>query len=257
MFIDSHAHLEFDEYAADFSQVLERAKSAQIEAILNIGTSVEHSKKTVALASQYPHIFAAIGIHPHDGKDTPDHYLDILKELARKPKVVAIGEIGLDYFYKHSTPDIQKQRFEEQVCLAKELNLPISIHCREAFQNIIDILNRSQYFKGVFHCFTGSLAEAKKALDMGFYISISGIVTFKKSTVLQEVVKELPLEKMLIETDAPFLAPEPNRGKRNEPAFVVQTAKKIAELKHIPLEEVAKVTTQNTKKLFGLLSSYV
>ncbi len=252
MFIDSHAHLEWESYKADFSEVLKHAQNAKVELILNIGTTLEHCKQGIELAKQYPHIFASVGIHPHDANKVPMDYLDQLKELAKNPKVKAIGEIGLDYYYEHSPREIQLQRFEEQVQLAKDLHLPLSIHCREAFQDCFDILNKISYFYGVFHCFTGTQEEAKKALELGFYISFSGIVTFKKSTALQEVAKQIPLEKMLIETDAPFLAPEPHRGKRNEPAFVVLTAQKIADLKNTPLETVAQKTTHNAKTLFKL-----
>ena len=252
MFIDSHAHLEYSNYEADFSEVLARAKEAKIELILNIGTTLEHCKQGLEVAQSYPHIFASVGIHPHDANKVPDDYLDQLKAFTKNPKVKAIGEIGLDYYYEHSPKEIQLQRFEEQVRLAKDLALPMSIHCRDAFQDCFNILNKASYFHGVFHCFTGTQEEAKKALELGFYISFSGIVTFKKSQALQEVVKHVPLEKMLIETDSPFLAPEPHRGKRNEPAFVVLTAQKIADLKNIPLETVAQKTTHNTKTLFKL-----
>ncbi|MBI3017701.1 MAG: TatD family hydrolase [Deltaproteobacteria bacterium] len=252
MFIDSHAHLEYSNYEADFSEVLARAKEAKIELILNIGTTLEHCKQGLEVAQSYPHIFASVGIHPHDANKVPADYLDQLKAFAKNPKVKAIGEIGLDYYYEHSPREIQLQRFEEQVRLAQELNLPMSIHCRNAFQDCFEILSKVSYFTGVFHCFTGTQEEAKKALELGFYISFSGIVTFKKSQALQEVVKQVPLEKMLIETDAPFLAPEPHRGKRNEPAFVILTAQKIADLKAIPLETVAQKTTHNTKTLFQL-----
>ena len=252
MFIDSHAHLEYPNYEADFSDVLARAKAAQVELILNIGTTLDHCKKGIELSQKYPHIFSSVGIHPHDANKVPADYIDQLKEFSKNPKVKAIGEIGLDYYYEHSPREIQLQRFEEQVRLAQELALPMSIHCRQAFQDCFDILNKVSYFKGVFHCFTGTPEEAKKGLDLGFYISFSGIVTFKKSTALQDVVKHVPLEKMLIETDAPFLAPEPHRGKRNEPAFVVLTAQKIADLKAASLETIAQHTTHNTKTLFQL-----
>lgn len=252
MFTDSHAHLEWESYEADFQEVLNRAKEAQVELILNIGTTLEHCKKGLEVAQSYPHIFASVGIHPHDANKVPADYIDQLKAFSKNPKVKAIGEIGLDYYYEHSPKEVQLQRFEEQVRLAQELKLPMSIHCREAFQDCFDILNKVHYYKGVFHCFTGTQDEAKKVLELGFYISFSGIITFKKSTALQEVVKHVPLEKMLIETDAPFLAPEPHRGKRNEPAFVVLTAQKIAELKNTPLKTIAQKTTHNTKTLFNL-----
>lgn len=252
MFIDSHAHLEWESYEPDFEEMLNRAKEAQVEKILNIGTTLEHCKKGLAISEKHLHIFQAIGIHPHEVKNLPKNYIDQLKSFAKSSKVVAVGEIGLDYFYEHSDRDTQLKCFEEQIQLAKDLALPLSIHCREAFEDAFSVLDKFKNIKGVFHCFTGTWEDAQKALDRNFYISISGIVTFRKAHMLQEVVKKLPLEKMLIETDAPFLAPEPYRGKRNEPAFVVHTAKKISELKNISIETVAKETTKNAKDLFKL-----
>ncbi len=251
-FIDSHAHLEWDSYKTDFDEMLARAYAAKVELILNIGTTLEHSKKGIELASKHKHIFATVGIHPHEVKSVPQNYLAELKKMAEYPKVKAIGEIGLDYFYEHSDRKTQLKCFEEQVALAKELKLPLSIHCRDAFKDAFEVLDRVGYSNGVFHCFTGTWEEAQTAVEKGFYISISGIVTFKKSTILQDVVRHLPIEKMLIETDAPFLAPEPHRGKRNEPAYVRYTAQKIADLKNLSLEEVATITTQNATKVFSL-----
>ena len=252
MFIDSHAHIEWESYEKDFDAVLQRAQENKVEAILNIGTTLEHNAASIALAEKYPHIYAAVGIHPHEVEKVPDNYLDQLKTMAHNPKVKAIGEVGLDYFYKNADPELQKKRFQEQAQLAKDLGLPLSIHCREAFQEAFEILDRVGMTNGVFHCFTGNQNEAQEALKRGFYISISGIITFKKALQLQDVVRTLPLEKLLIETDCPFLAPEPYRGKRNEPAYVVHTAQKIAELLEVSLEEVARQTTQNTKNLFQI-----
>jgi TatD DNase family protein len=254
MFIDSHAHLDFKDYKEDFSSVLDRAKEAKVSLILNIGTTLQHSRESLEVAKKHDHIYSSVGIHPHDVKDLGSTYIDELRTLAKHPKVKAIGEIGLDYFYKNSDPALQKKCLEEQLLLAKDLNLPVSIHCRDAFKEAFEILDRVglEEPKGVFHCFTGTKEEANQALERGFYISISGIVTFKKATALQEVVKELPLDKMLIETDCPFLAPEPYRGKRNEPSYVVKTAEKIAALQNKTLEEVAQQTTQNAVTLFNL-----
>ncbi len=252
MFCDSHCHLEYPNYEEDFNDVLARAKEAQVNLILNIGTTFDHCKKGLEIVDKYPHMYQSIGIHPHEVKNLPENYLDELKKLSQHPKVRAIGEIGLDYFYEHSDRPTQLKCFEEQLALAQSLNLPASIHCRSSFEDAFHLVDKLKFSNGVFHCFTGTLEEAKSALNKGFYISISGIVTFKKSKDLQDVAKYVPLEKMLIETDAPFLAPEPYRGKRNEPAFVVETAKKIAELKNISLEEVASQTTLNAKTLFGI-----
>ncbi len=249
---DSHAHLPWEYYKKDFYQVLVNAKASGIQYILNIGTNLETSQDCVKLAQRYPHIYASIGIHPHDTQKLPQDFIEQLKTLAQNPKVKAIGEIGLDFFYKNSPPENQLHIFTQLVQLAKTLNLPLGIHCREAFQECFQILSKEEFYKGVFHCFTGTPTEANKAIEMGFLISISGIVTFKKAQNVHSVVKDIPLKHMLIETDCPYLSPEPFRGKRNEPAFVIYTAKKIAELKKIDIEEVAEVTTENTKKLFGI-----
>lgn len=254
MFIDSHAHLQWEDYKDDFEKVLEKAKTEKVHTILNIGTTLETSKKSVDLATQYDPIFASIGIHPHDVKNVSSHFIEELKLLAKNPKVIAIGEIGLDFFYTHSPRETQIDSFEKQVHLAKTLHLPMSIHCRDAFKECFKILKQHSSLpqKGVFHCFTGTKEEAKEAIEMDFFISISGIVTFKKAIALQQLVKEISLEHMLIETDCPYLAPEPYRGKRNEPSYIIHTAKKISEIKHISLEEVGKITSENAKKLFQL-----
>ncbi|MBI4040327.1 MAG: TatD family hydrolase [Deltaproteobacteria bacterium] len=253
-FIDSHAHLEYNDFKEDFDAMLDRATSSHIAFIMNIGTTLEHSEKGIALAKRYPFIFASVGVHPHEVQSLPPDYLQRLEYLAMDPNVKAIGEIGLDYFYKHSDPEVQRKCFKEQVLLAQKLNLPLSIHSREAFADIFKLLKDvgTPKPRGVFHCFTGTAEEAKTALELGFFISISGIITFKKTFELQKVVQGLPLNKLLIETDCPFLTPEPYRGKRNEPAYVVKTAEKIAALKQIPLEEVAEITTHNAILLFNL-----
>ncbi len=253
MFIDTHAHLQWDDYKDDFEKVLENAKKAGVELLLNVGTTVKTSQEAVQIAERYDNIFATIGIHPHDSKEADAASISALKEFAKHPKVMAIGEIGLDFFYEHSPKEKQIEVFEKQLAIAKELNLPVSIHCRDAFSASFVSLKKLKIKKGVFHCFTGTKEEAKEAMDLDCYVSISGIVTFKKSTALQDVVKMIPLEYLLIETDCPFLAPEPYRGKRNEPAYVVETAKKIASLKNLSLEKVAEITSRNAKALFKLM----
>jgi len=256
MWIDTHCHLAGEEYDADRVQVFQRAREAGIEGFIVIGAGDGLGKNADALSlcEKEVRTFAAIGIHPHDASKVDDSgaYLKKLKEWAKHPKVVAIGEIGLDYHYKHSLPDVQQKRFREQIELAGELNFPISIHSREAWADTLKILKEAGVpsKKGVFHCFGGNLEEAHQALELDFYISISGIVTFKKAENLIHVVSEIPLEKMVIETDAPFLAPVPHRGKRNEPAFVALVGEKIAEIKKLPLEKVAKQIGQNTRELF-------
>jgi TatD DNase family protein len=250
MLIDTHAHLQWQDYKDDFETMLENAKRAGVELILNVGTTVKTSEEAIQIAERFDHIYATVGIHPHDSKEADAASISTLKELAKHPKVMAIGEMGLDFFYEHSPKEKQIEVFEKQLEIAKELELPVSIHCREAFSAAFASLKKIKIKRGVFHCFTGTERDAKEAAQMGFYISISGIVTFKKSAGLQDVVKSIPLEHLMIETDCPFLAPEPYRGKRNEPAYIVETARKVAALKNIPLETVAKMTTENAKALF-------
>ncbi|MDP2600021.1 MAG: TatD family hydrolase [Deltaproteobacteria bacterium] len=256
MWIDTHCHLAGAEYDADRDAVFQRGREAGVEAFIVIGAGDGLEKNAFALkvADQHPDAFAVVGIHPHDASKVDDAgaYLDKLKDWTRHEKVVAIGEIGLDYHYDHSPRDVQQKRFREQLALAKELDLPVSIHSREAWIDTVRIVKEFLPLKkgGVFHCFGGTLAEAKEVVDLGFYISISGIVTFKKSQNLAEVVAQMPLDCLLIETDAPFLAPVPNRGKRNEPAFVALVGEKIAEIRNLPKEEIAAKTSENAKKLF-------
>lgn len=251
MFIDTHAHLQWKDYHGDFDKVLENAAQANVNYILNIGTTLETSQESVRIAEQYPHIYAAVGLHPHDAKDLPANYITRLQTLATHKKVIAIGEIGLDFFYEHSPKEKQIETFEAQLILARMLDLPVSIHCRDAFEDCFTLIQKHAFKKGVFHCFTGTWTEAKKAIELGFFISISGIITFKKSVALQDIVKNIDLSYLMIETDAPYLAPEPYRGKRNEPAYVVQTAKKIAELKNVSLEKIGEITSYNARHLFG------
>lgn len=252
MWIDTHCHLAGKEFQADLPDVLARAQEAGIEAMIVIGAGdgLEGNQKAIELANQYPHLWATVGIHPHDAKLSGD-----LRSLViSSKKVVAIGEIGLDYHYDHAPRDVQQERFLEQMALAKELNLPVVIHSREAWDDTIHIVEKMGPLPkgGVFHCFGGNVAEARQALDLGFYISISGIVTFKKAQNLIEVIQQIPLERIVIETDAPFLAPVPYRGKKNEPAFVKLVGEKIAEIKKMPAEKISKATIENTKKLFTL-----
>jgi TatD DNase family protein len=224
---------------------------------VTIGCDLSTSERAVSLAQQYPFISSSIGVHPHEVKDITPATYDRLRTLAKQPKVVAYGEIGLDYYYNYSPPPIQRQRFREQIALARELRLPIIVHTREAKEDTLSILReeKADELGGVFHCFTGDAEMAKAALDLGFFLSFSGIVTFPKAVELQKVVQDTPLDRMLIETDSPYLAPHPHRGKRNEPAYVQHVARKIAELKpSLTTEEVADVTCENAKRLFKMYS---
>ncbi|MBI4125549.1 MAG: TatD family hydrolase [Deltaproteobacteria bacterium] len=251
MWIDSHCHLAWEKFREDLPQVLARAKEAGVAGMIVIGAGegVEGNPKAIDLAAQHPNLWAAVGIHPHDAAQTGD-----LKNLASQSKVVAIGETGLDYHYDHSPRKAQQERFAEQIALAGELNLPLVIHSREAWQDTLAVLKEGGPPErgGVFHCFSGGWKEAKQALDLGFYISVSGIVTFKKAESLVEVVHKIPLERILIETDAPYLAPVPHRGERNEPAFVKFVGEKIAEIRSGPVEKVSGIILNNTKTLFHL-----
>jgi TatD DNase family protein len=252
MLIDSHAHLEMKEFEPDREDVINRASQAGVDLIVTVGTNLNLSRKAVALAGRYENIYATVGVHPHDVAKISNKTYDDLKELARQKKVVAYGEIGLDFFRNISPQDKQIEMFGKQLEIAHELGLPVVIHDREAHQQTLEIVESSQVRQGVFHCFSGDYAMAKKCLDLGFYLSIPGVVTFAKSITIQDVVSKVPLTLLLLETDCPYLTPNPYRGKRNEPAFIIHTAKKVAEIKGVSWEEVAMVTSENTRKLFRI-----
>ena len=251
MVIDSHSHLEVKGFDRDRDAVVARALQAGVMAIVTVGTNLRDCRKAIALTRQYPSVYAAIGIHPHDSKDIGVETYDALRELAGQDKVVAYGEIGLDFYHDHSPRQVQIRRFGEQLELAREIDLPIVIHDRDAHRQTLEMLSGWQR-GGVIHCFSGDYNMARICLDRGFYISIPGTVTFQKAETLQNVARRIPLERLLVETDAPFLTPDPHRGKRNEPAFVVHTAKKVAEIRGISLEEVGEVTSGNVKAVFGI-----
>jgi TatD DNase family protein len=256
MLIDSHAHLEMKEFDSDREDVIRRAESEGIDFIVTVGTNLNLSLKAVTLAEKHENIYATIGIHPHDVAKTDNKTLDALKELVHtRKKIVAYGEIGLDYFRNISSQEKQLESFGLQLELAKELDLPVVIHDREAHQQSLETVRSSGVRRGVFHCFSGDYEMAQKCMDLGFYISIPGVVTFDKSKTLQDVAARIPLSSMLLETDAPYLTPVPHRGKRNEPSFLVHTAKKVAEIRKISREEVARETSVNAMNLFGIKSS--
>jgi len=253
MLIDSHTHLEMDEFEVDRDAVVARARQAGVKFMITVGTTLANCEKALGLADRYAEVYVALGIHPHDAKDIDNQTYDSLRQLAVRDKVVAYGEIGLDFHYDWSPRQTQIASFGEQLALASELDLPVIIHDREAHQEILAMLGvRRGELRGVIHCFSGDRNMAGKFMDLGFYISVPGTVTFKKAEELRQVVQYVPLTSLLIETDAPFLAPQPYRGKRNEPAYVAETAAKIAELKGLAYEEVAQATTENAMELFGL-----
>lgn len=254
MLIDSHAHLDGEEFAQDREEVLAFAKKMGIDRIVNVGFDLPSSRRSIALAGRYPGVYAAVGVHPHEAGEAPENYLEELEKLASQPKVVAIGEIGLDYFYNHSEPEVQKRIFREQIRLAKRIGKPIIIHDRDAHADTLNIIReeRAGETGGVLHCFSGSWEMAQECMKMGFYISLAGPVTFKNAKKGIEVALNMPLHRLLVETDSPYLTPEPYRGRRNEPGYVRYVAEKIAELKGISLEEVAEATTRNAEELFGI-----
>jgi TatD DNase family protein len=254
MLIDTHAHLEMREFNDDRDDVIKRAREAGVEYIVTIGTTVESSRDAVLLADKYDFIYAAIGIHPHEVKDVLHPAYEILRHFAKHKKVVAYGEVGLDYHYEHSPRSDQKRKFRDMLREARELDLPVIIHDRDAHGDTLRILSEewSPDLGGVMHCFSGDVAMAKKAIEMGFSISIAGPVTFPKADSLREVVRQIPIEYLLIETDAPYLAPQAVRGKRNEPAFVRHTAEAIAQIKGLSFDDVARITSFNAMQLFGI-----
>ncbi len=255
MLIDSHAHLDDLRYDTDRDNVLQRAQTAGIEAIVTIGCDLATSQTAVALAHAHPNIFATIGVHPHEAKEIGEGWYESFRSLAQHPKVVAYGEIGLDYHYDHSPREIQRQRFREQIHLARELALPLVIHTREAQEDTVMILREEGAVDvgGVFHCFSGDMWLAKDALDLGFYLSFSGVLTFKNATMLRDIAKTVPLDRLMVETDCPYLAPVPYRGKRNEPAYVQYVAETLAEIRgNGSVESVARATVENTKRVFRI-----
>jgi TatD DNase family protein len=254
MLIDSHAHLEMPEFKKDLEEVLQRARASGIDAIFTVGTEEKDWGRALEIANSHPWIYAILGVHPHNAKEIDDRTYTLLREICRGEKVRAFGEIGLDFFRNHSPRDVQLKRFREQVGLALELKLPIVIHDRDAHEETLEVL-RSEGARdcgGIIHCFSGDLDMARKCMDMGFYISVPGSITYKNAEDFQKIVRELPLDSVLVETDAPFLTPVPFRGKRNEPGYVRYTAQKVAEIKKMPFEKVAEATTDNALRVFRL-----
>lgn len=253
MLIDSHAHLELDDFDNDRDQVVERAREMGIDTIVTVGISLDDCRKVLAVTRRYDMVYAAMGIHPHSAKEIDNETYDALRLLLKEDKVVALGEIGLDFFRNRSPRDVQIRRFGEQMELAHECNLPVIIHDRDAHDETMEILEGWRgKVRGIVHCFSGDYDMAKRCLDLGYYISIPGTVTYKNSAVIRDVVRKMPLDGLLVETDCPFLTPEPKRGKRNEPANVLHTARKVADIKGMPFQEVARITSENTRKIFGI-----
>ena len=256
MLIDSHAHIQGKEYAGEAEAVIQRAHVAGVDKIIAVGGAGDMSSNTaaIALAEAFPDIYATVGMHPHDAKDVGVEELQALRELTTHAKVIAVGETGLDYYYNHSPRDMQRRVFSQFIHMARDTGLPIVVHERDASQEAVELLRREGTGKlnGVIHCFTGHYEAACAYLDLGFYLSFTGIITFKNAETLRDVVRKIPLERMLVETDSPYLTPVPHRGKRNEPAYVQLVAETVSKVKHIPFEDVAAVTTANVRKLFKI-----
>jgi TatD DNase family protein len=256
MLIDSHAHIQSKEYAGEAAAVIERARAVGVEKIIAVGGAGDMSSNTeaVALAEAHPHVFATVGMHPHDAKDVGADDLAILKKLAARPKVVAVGETGLDYYYNHSAHDVQRRVFAQFIHMALETELPLVVHERDGAREAAELLSNegAGKLRGVIHCFTGTYEAACAYLDLGFYLSFTGIITFKNAEPLRDVVRKVPLDRMLVETDSPYLTPVPHRGRRNEPAYVRFVAETVASVKNMPVEEVARITSANVETLFRI-----
>jgi TatD DNase family protein len=254
MLIDSHAHLEMPEFENDLDEVIQRAADSGVDAIFTVGTERRDWARALEIAHSHPNIYAILGVHPHNAKEIEEETYGVLRRLCRDEKVRAYGEIGLDFFRDHSPRNVQIERFREQIGLARELKLPIVVHDRDAHRETLEILKseRAEERGGIIHCFSGDESMAKACIEMGFYISIPGTITYKNGERFRETVRRLPLEFLLVETDAPFLTPVPFRGKRNEPAYVRHTARKVSEVMKVPFEKVAEATTENALRVFGL-----
>ncbi len=254
MYFDSHAHLDDEKYDGDREAVIEEMTENGVSFCMNIGADMDSSKRSIGLAEKYPFIYAAVGVHPHDTDNMTEDDINVLREMAKHPKVKAIGEIGLDYYYDNSLRENQKKWFIRQMELSQETGLPFIIHDRDAHGDCLEILKKFDIKKtgGVMHCFSGSCEMAKELVRLGMVIAVGGTLTFKNAVKAVETVKEIPLEHILIETDSPYLAPVPHRGKRNTPAYVGLVAEKIAEIKGITTAEAARVTKENAMRVFRI-----
>jgi TatD DNase family protein len=256
--IDSHCHLDFPDFAGELDAVVERAQAAGVERMITIGTRIEKAARAAEIAERYDSVYFTVGTHPHEAAGEAAADFAAMRRFAAHPKCVGIGEAGLDYHYNYAPPDVAKRVFRGQIALARELGLPLVIHTRDAEDDTAAILKDEMgqgRFAALLHCFTSSRALAETALELGLMISFSGVVTFKKSEDLRDIARDVPLDRILVETDAPYLAPVPHRGKRNEPAFVAATARAVAEAKGVAFEALADATSANTLRLFSKLGS--
>lgn len=252
MYFDSHSHYDDARFDNDRDELLTEMHNKNVDLIVNSGESMISALKTLELTEKYPFIYGAVGIHPHNAANMKEYDLKLLKQYAAMPKIVAIGEIGLDFYYDNSPRDIQRSCFKKQLALAKEIDMPVIIHSREASQECFDIIKASGVNKGVIHCYSGSWQMAQDYINMGFYIGIGGVLTYSNARRTVEVVEKIPLDKIVIETDCPYLAPIPMRGKRNNSMYLEYVAEKISQITGVPHKEVASITTANAKKLFSI-----
>jgi TatD DNase family protein len=249
---DTHAHLLSERFDADREVLISELPSRGLAGCIEVGTDLEFSDRAQRLAEQTDYIWAAVGVHPHDSADAPEDYIERLMEIAARPKVVAIGEIGLDYHYDFSPRDVQRRVFGRQLELARRLDLPVIIHMREATQDTLAMLREHKGIKGVMHCFSGSAETAEICVGMGLYVSFTGSVTFKNARKVVEAAAAVPPERLMAETDCPYLSPEPVRGRRNEPSNVRYVLEKLAEIKGVPADEMAEINIRNARELFGI-----
>ncbi len=254
MLVDHHCHLDFPEFAPELDRVVARAREAGVGTLVTISTRIRKFDEVKAVAERFDDVYCSIGTHPHNAHEELDIPFEQIIEISKHPKVVAIGEAGLDYHYEHSTPEAQAEGFRRHIAAARETGLPLEIHTRDADDDTITILEEEHAkgaFPAVLHCFTGGRKLAMRALELGLYVSFSGVITFKNATALHEIARDVPLDRVLVETDAPFLAPIPFRGKRNEPAYVVRTAAALASIKGVSNDDIAQATTENFFRLYS------
>jgi TatD DNase family protein len=260
MLIDSHAHIDLPNFDKDREQVFARARQGGVRVVVNIGLDLESSRASLEMARQYDDVFSTVGFHPHEASELKDDDLKVLAEMAKDEKVVAVGEIGLDFYRNLSPRKSQEEAFRKQLDLAVELGLPVVVHCRQAHKEVFNILSgwvratlsAGRLRRGVIHCFSGDIELAQRYIEIGFYISLAGSVTYPSAGELVQVAREIPLDRLLLETDAPFLAPQAYRGKRNEPAYIALIAEKVAQVREVPREVVAGAAAKNTISLFRL-----
>ena len=252
MLFDTHAHMNDPAFDEDREEVLLSLEGKGVGAMLNVGCCLESSKDCIAMAEKYPFVYASVGSHPDSADEVNEEVIEAYRQMAKHPKVMAIGEIGLDYYYETIPRQIQQEAFRMQMALAKELNMPVIVHERNAHDDGMRIVKEFKGVTGVFHCYSGSAEMARQLVDMGWYIGFTGVLTFKNARKAVETAERIPLERIVLETDCPFMAPEPHRGKRNDPGYLPYMAQRLADIRGISLEEVVRVTTENAKKLYRI-----